>query len=100
LDGLPYAPKGNRATLPLYHLHDVIQKIQQVEPTHPGIRAHVGLFSLDVKRDSATVRGPSHLIEGVFRAEEKKYPLAIVETKKEENTINSPTDDASPIEKN
>ncbi len=84
LDGLPYTPKGNRASLPLYHLHDVIQKIQSVEPTHPGIRAHVGLFSLDVKRDSATVRGPSHLIEGVFRAEEKKYPLAIVEEKKDD----------------
>jgi hypothetical protein len=59
----------------------------------------VGLFTLDVKRDAATIRGPSHLIEGVFR-EEKKYPLAIVETKKEENAIDAPADDASSAEKN
>lgn len=92
LDGLPYTPKGNRALLPLHHLHDVLQHIQKVEPTHPGIKAHVGLFTLDVKRDAATVRGPSHLIEGVFR-EEKKYPLAVIEEKKDPASIDaSPTD--------
>ncbi len=81
--GLPFSPKGNRASLPLHHLNDVIQNMQKVEPTHPGIRAHVGMFSLELKRDSVTVRGPSHLIEGVFHSDEKKYPLTV----KEENPI-------------
>ena len=81
LQGLPHTPKGNRAVLPVHHLNDVIHAMQQVEPTHPGLRAHVGMFSLDVKRDTATVRGPSHLIESVFHSEEKKYPVAVVEEK-------------------
>lgn len=63
LSGFVLSPKGNRMSLAHSHLHEMISRLPQQEATFTGVKAFLGLISLDLNRDSATIRGPSMVIE-------------------------------------
>ena len=79
MNGLPFTPKGNRLSLPHSHLSELLSRLSGQEATFTGVRAFLGLITLDLDRDTATIRGPGMIIEklaGEIPAREESIPSA------------------------
>lgn len=63
LTGFPSVPKGNRVSISHAHLHEMLSRLPQQEATFNGMRAFLGMITLDLSRDTAIIRGPSNVIE-------------------------------------
>jgi hypothetical protein len=62
-------PKGNRASVSINHLGEMVNRLPNQELTFPGIKAYVGLFTLELGREKINIKGPSHLLKKVFEGD-------------------------------
>lgn len=76
IQGLPATPKGNRVGIPATHMNEIVSRLGQQDVSLDGLRAYMGLLTLELTRENATIRGPSHIVEKFVS--ERKEPALVV----------------------
>ncbi len=84
--GMPAVTKGNRVALPAQHLQEIVIRLPNQEPTFTNVKAYLGLFTLDLGRETVLVRGPSQLLEKLFPRPEKMDEIVSTKTEKSKET--------------
>ncbi|MDZ4256310.1 MAG: hypothetical protein U1C71_01790, partial [archaeon] len=75
LEGLDPISKGTRFTIASAHFPTILTRLAQLQDGNfPGMKAYLGLFSLDLHRENVVIRGPSHLMERLLNAQTQTPP--------------------------
>lgn len=87
LAGLSANPKGSRVAMPSHRLSELVSRLPNQEPTFGGLKAYLGLFSLDLGREHVTVRAPAQMLEKVFPHSETENAELVSIAKKESGPL-------------
>ena len=80
IHGLPATAKGNRAGIPASHMHEVVSRLAKQDASLDGLRAYMGLLTVELNRENATIRGPSHIVEKLVAEKKEATPSVATHT--------------------